>query len=64
LNFHGYASTLEAFEKSAQIERKDVGLPRKEVFLDKEENKDADAFKDEEDDEKNSPKLKGRFFEM
>ncbi len=32
LNFHGYANTLEAFEKSSQIERKDVGLPRKEVF--------------------------------
>lgn len=32
LNFHGYANTLEAFEKAAQIERKDVGLPRSEVF--------------------------------
>jgi hypothetical protein len=32
LNFHGYAMTLEAFEKAAQIERKDAGLPRIDVF--------------------------------
>jgi len=38
LNFHGYANTLEAFEKAAQIERRDVGLPRKEVFEEELEN--------------------------
>ena len=46
LNFHGYAHTLEAFEKAAQIERRDVGLPRSEVF---EEVEDTKALKIEDD---------------
>jgi len=62
LNFHGYVNTLEAFEKAAQIERKDVGLPRKEVFKEKEESKEGDGlFKgddDIEDGEAKSPNLK------
>lgn len=46
LNFHGYANTLEVFEKTAQIERKDVGLPRREVF---EDTNEVEDYKMEED---------------
>jgi len=47
LNFHGYANTLEAFEKAAQMERQDIGLPRKHV-LEEVEDKKKELIIDEE----------------
>lgn len=54
LTFHGYVNTLEAFEKSAKIERRDTGLPRKNVFeeqLDEEKKELDDAANENKDDE-------------
>jgi len=50
LNFHGYANTLEAFEKAAQIERKDVGLPRSEVFEEPELIKEEKILEEDGED--------------
>lgn len=50
LNFHGYANTLEAFEKAAQIERRDVGLPRKQVLEDLENDKDTRMIEEDIED--------------
>lgn len=58
LNFHGYANTLEAFEKSAQIERKDVGLPRHEIFEESAGEKGPKMEEDFEDGEESGQKLK------
>jgi len=58
LNFHGYANTLEVFEKTAQIERTDVGLPRSEVFEDPNEDKDEKMEEDIQDEEPLDPRLK------
>src|SRR5689334_22011831 len=49
LNFHAYADTLKAFEKVAQMERKDVGLPRKEALGCKEEHQEEQADRKHED---------------
>lgn len=57
LNFNGYANTLEAFEKSAQIERKDVGLPRHEIFEESAGEKQK-MEEDFEDGEEKGEKLK------
>mgnify|MGYP000900559050 FL=1 len=45
LLFHGYSKTLDAFEKSAQIERKDTKLITKDFFESKEAKKQKNGEK-------------------